>query len=140
MTIMWETMDASYFSTAEEYNREIMAVENLYSDVVYGDILPGVDLEYILESQRVKENIIIKDSNAPNRFVFQYQAHGMEPVQDGNRILFRDGEGKDVFEIDAPFVYDADGEFSTDVSVEWIYVRRSKFIGSFSSRSCKNDK
>lgn len=113
-----ETMDASYFSSAEEYIREMMAVENLYSDVVYGDILPGVDLEYILESQRVKENIIIKDSNAPNRFVFQYQAHGMEPVQDGNRILFRDGEGKDVFEIDAPFVYDADGEFSADVFVE----------------------
>ncbi|MCI6996144.1 MAG: DNRLRE domain-containing protein, partial [Eubacterium sp.] len=113
-----ESMDASYFASAEEYNREMMAVENLYSAVAYGDILPGVDLEYILESQRVKENIILKDASAPNSFVFQYQSHGMEPVQDGNRILFQDGEGKVVFEIDAPFVYDASGEFSTEVSVE----------------------
>lgn len=65
-----ETLDSDYYDAVSEKNAQRMEVENLSSNVVYEEILPGIDLEYILVSQRMKENIVIKNKEAQNSFVF----------------------------------------------------------------------
>ena len=40
--------------------QKMMTLENLTAEVIYADILPGVDLQYVVESGIIKENIIVK--------------------------------------------------------------------------------
>ena len=40
--------------------QRMMELEKLSSRIIYADVLDGVDVEYVLESQNVKENIIVK--------------------------------------------------------------------------------
>ncbi len=49
-----------------------------YQVVHYYDLWPGVNVEYIIESAAVKENIIIKDRNAANKVSFKVIGAGFE--------------------------------------------------------------
>ena len=40
---------------------KMMSLSGMRSRVVYEDILPGVDIEYILSFGNVKENILVKE-------------------------------------------------------------------------------
>ena len=44
--------------------RQIMGVPHLASEGMYEDILPGVDLHYTIEGERIKENIRLKTKEA----------------------------------------------------------------------------
>ena len=41
--------------------QKLMTLDNLSSEILYADILDGVDLQYVVESLNVKENIIVKE-------------------------------------------------------------------------------
>ena len=77
-----------------------------------------MDLEYTVQGQKLKENIIMKSPEAQNRFSFQMETDGMEIREEGNSLLFVDGDGKTVFEMQRPILYDAEGKRSEDVAVE----------------------
>lgn len=110
-----ETLDNSYYRETEEANQDAMKVNNLSSGVVYEDILPHVDIEYVLKSQELKENIILKNTEAQNEFVFQMKINGLELVEKNGQVFFEDGDGNTVFDIKKPFAYDAAGEFTDKV-------------------------
>ncbi len=44
--------------------QKLMTLEKLTSKIIYRDILDGVDLEYVIVSSNVKENIIVKSRSA----------------------------------------------------------------------------
>ena len=44
--------------------QKIMTLDKLSSKIKYADILDGTDLEYVVESVNVKENIIVKEKTA----------------------------------------------------------------------------
>lgn len=113
-----ETIDKQYLDKVKQSNEEKMKVKNLSSGVVYEEIYPNVDIEYRLESQKMKENIILKNTEAQNEFIFQFHVNGLKPEQEGQRILFKDGNGQTIFELQQLFLYDAKGECSDKVSLE----------------------
>lgn len=121
-----ETLDDSYFNKIQQANQEKMKVEGLASGVVYKEILPKVDVEYILDSQKLKENIILKSPDAQNEFTFQFQVHGMNPVKQEERILFQDGDGRTIFELQPPFVYDAEGKYADCVTLDLVQGKGKK--------------
>ena len=43
--------------------QKMMSLEKLSSKVLYKDILDGVDLEYVIDSYDIKENIIVKEKS-----------------------------------------------------------------------------
>lgn len=104
----------------EEYNREQTAVKNLTSSGIYEEILPGIDLRYILHSNAIKENIIVKNREAvsllPLSFTIDHPGLSIRKEEDGSLSLYKEEEPeKSVFTFLAPFMSDASGVVNYDV-------------------------
>jgi len=109
--------------TVAEENMEKMAVKNLVSAVTYADLFPGADLEYIVMPGKIKENIVVKSPQDGYTYTFAMDLDGLVPVKqaDGSIwIVNPEDETVPVFVIEAPYMYDADGNYSevVDLSIE----------------------
>ena len=98
-------------------------LENISSTIVYEDILDGVDIEYVVHSLNIKENIIVKERKDSYSYTFTVELNNLSAVlsEDGNvYISTEDGEIKYV--IPAPIVYDANGEYAPDSEAAYTLV------------------
>jgi len=86
----------------------------LISGVYYTEVLDHVDIEYQLISNRIKENIIVKEPLESYNFAFDLKLHGLsaELLEDGS-VALKDGEDA-LWTIPAPFAYDANGNLTDD--------------------------
>lgn len=88
------------------------------SKVLYEDVLPGVDLEYIVDPGTVKENIIVNNRTSHYEYVFMLDLSGLYPViqSDGSIIVYNEDTDAQEYELPVPFMYDSLGNISEDVT------------------------
>lgn len=85
---------------------------------VYGDIAESTDLEVIVDGTSLKENLILKDKHAQTGYVIRYDTDGLSAEQkDSHTVLLKDGD-ETAFTISAPYMTDAAGAVSEDVSLQ----------------------
>ncbi len=99
------------------------------SGAIYEDILPDVDLEYIISGGSVKENIIIKDTADSYTYTFELKLHGLVPEVDseGNILLKDETTNETQLVIPAGYMYDADGAYSDAVSYSIAHKNGKKY-------------
>lgn len=92
---------------------------NTEESVTYPNIQENIDLQYIPYSDGIKENIILKNSNATNVFNFKLTLTGLKPVaqDDGSIILQDSSSGEAKLVLPKPFMLDAKEQFSDTVSM-----------------------
>ncbi len=116
-----ETSNTRGDVSAAEYNAEQMAVPNLTSGGVYTDILPGVDIQYVLESVNLKENVILKSKTSAEQ-VLKFRVHhpGMKMTleEDGSVTIKKAQEEVTPYTFMRPYMYDSQGNTSTDVTYQ----------------------
>ncbi len=78
--------------------------------VLYRDVYPNIDFEYIADNDFLKENIIINKYGGKNSFSFIVQSPQLTPELRGNEVYFVAKDGTEVFIIPAPFMYDQTNE------------------------------
>ena len=104
----------------EKFNAEKMTVENQTSAVVYKNFLNRSDLEYVVTSNSLKENIVVYAPQSEYIYRFDLDSGGLMPAEqaDGS-IKWVDPKNPDetVFLLDAPYMYDANDNESFDVSM-----------------------
>lgn len=104
----------------EKFNAEKMTVENQTSAVVYKNFLNRSDLEYVITSNSLKENIVVYAPQSEYIYRFDLNSDGLVPAEqaDGS-IKWTDPKNPDetVFFLDAPYMYDANDNESFDVSM-----------------------
>lgn len=89
------------------------------SIVTYTDIVADVDLEYVLQGDDIKENIIVKESGGTYTYSFLLKTKGLGALLAGGAVILTDTEtGNEVYTIPAPYMYDMEGKRSEDVSYE----------------------
>ena len=88
------------------------------SKILYEEVFPGVDLEYIVDPGTVKENIIVNEKATTYQYSFALNLTGLYPVMqdDGSIIVYDQDADTKEYEIPAPFMYDALGNVSEDVA------------------------
>ncbi|MBR2906600.1 MAG: DNRLRE domain-containing protein [Clostridia bacterium] len=92
-------------------------IENISSSIVYADILDGVDLEYVLVSNSIKENIIVKEPSEAYCYTFTLQLNGLVAELEGGTVVLLDPDTDEtIYRIPAPFMYDATGNESFEAS------------------------
>ena len=67
--------------------KKATSVKHLTSEGMYEEILPGVDLHYTIQSQRLKENIRLKTAQAAEQeliFHLRYTDMEMKKEEDGS--------------------------------------------------------
>ncbi len=88
--------------------QKMMSLEKISATIVYADILDGVDLEYIVKSDYVKENIIVKERQNSYAYTFTLKLNNLDAVlnSDGSISIIEPGTDNIVYAIPAPVVYD----------------------------------
>lgn len=89
-------------------------LENISSTILYPDILDGVDIEYVVHSLNIKENIIVKERKDSYSYTFALELNNLTAVlsEDGN-VYINDNEGKTQYVIPAPVVYDSNKKYAS---------------------------
>ncbi len=106
-----------------EKDNDLTTVENLTSSVRYLDVFNDVDLEYVLQGDEVKENLILKSKNAERSFTQVFRFNGLTPVkQEDGTIALVDTEGNIVFRLERFLMVDAKGEESQAIETSFTHV------------------
>ena len=94
-----------------------LTLPNVTQEVIYEDVFTDVDLQYIVSSTGLKENIILKSESAQNSFTVNYNIGELTAeVVDSNTINLMAGD-EVVYTISAPYMTDANGEKSVAVTL-----------------------
>ena len=102
--------------------------EKLSSAVVYENVYKATDFEYILNSQGVKENLLLQSTKAPTEFTAEYKAGGLTPVAvDTQTVELRASDGTVVYTLSAPYMEDTNGETSTGVTLTLGEIKNDTF-------------
>lgn len=88
------------------------------SSIVYNNIRKNINIEYVLNGNDVKENIIVNAPCESYEYIFQITLDGLfAELSNNGEILVKDNTTKDTeYIIPAPYMYDANGTYSYDVS------------------------
>lgn len=106
--------------TVEEANEEKMRLPKLTSSVLYEDAMcGGIDVRYTVIPGKVKEDIILNQPSGFESYTMHIDAGGLMAVKlDDNSVEFRDENDEVIFTIATPYMFDAAGAESFDISVE----------------------
>ena len=100
----------------------LTTLDNIRSSVVYENILPGTDVEYVLYGKNVKENVIVKERNPGSDYTYlvSLSLTGLVPsICDNGQIdLVDPNTGDTVYFLPAPSMWDSADEFSDAVSYD----------------------
>ncbi len=118
--IVLNASDTSATYTLEADEEESIAqqvqLDKLYSTVVYPDILPGVDLQYDLMGQNIKETILVNETQTSYAYDFNISLTGLTPaMQTDGSILLNNAQGEAIYQIPTPYMTDAAGNYSDAV-------------------------
>ena len=104
----------------KKHNEEMMSADNQSSAVTFDNVFPNTDLEYIVSSGSIKENIVVYESQSEYTYSFTMDFEGLVPIThtDGSISLVEPGDYDNfVFWIEAPYMYDANNEESIDIEM-----------------------
>ena len=107
----------SIFDSEEEQLEKLKNVDNL-TKVRYNDIEDGIDLEYEIYSNNLKESIIVNSKKDSYVYSFELKLNKLTAAlnEDGSISLKDEETGEAKYIMPAPFMFDNAGELSTDVS------------------------
>ena len=87
------------------------SIARLQAENTYENVLPGVSVRYTLNSEKVKEDIILADVAALKHAKLRLPKDFDYEVTESKQLLILDkADGKVVFTMNAPYVYDAAGK------------------------------
>ena len=103
-------------------------LKNIGSKITYTDILDNTDIEFTLISTELKENIILKEKVDFNSLVYTYHLNNsLDAVQkDSKNIEVFDKDANFIFNISAPVMWDSEGNYFDDLTLEILEEKNSK--------------
>lgn len=106
----------SKFDKLETQYKKLKEIDTT-TTLLYKNALSGVDLEYVLSVNDIKENIIVRKLQDEYSYSFIYELNGLIPeLNDDGSISLKDKETLDtIYSMPAPFMVDNSGEASQDV-------------------------
>ncbi len=109
---------------------DVSKLNSLVSKAVYADVYDGVDIEYILVGNNIKENIIVKEKQDSYAFSFELELGKLSAELVNGAIILSDYDsGEKIYEIPAPYMYDANNVYSSNV--EYSLAQNGKWKYTF---------
>ena len=112
------------FDESDTKLQKLMTLDTLSSKVIYQDILDGVDLEYVVDSYDIKENIIVKKKNDSYKYTFTLKLNNLTAAlnSSGDVVISDSSTDEIVYIIPAPVVYDANDVYASSNTAEYTLV------------------
>ena len=113
---------------------DVKKLNNTVSKATYKGIYDGIDLEYILVGNNIKENIIVNKKQEEYTYSFEIKLSKLNATLENNMVVLTDSDtGEKVYEIPAPYMVDANGEYSD--KVEYTLTKDSKWKYTFTVKA-----
>lgn len=105
--------------------------------VLLHDFSNNTDLEYKVEDNRLKENIIINEKSECYEFYFELICENLNLSLSDNQhsLEFKNAEGDTLFIIPEPYMYDGNGKTSDEVYYELVPQEEGRFLLTVSASS-----
>ena len=117
------TATLSNESEITTFNNDAMAVDNQVGAVVYENVFGNDDLEYIVTTNSIKENIVVNDKQDKYIYSFDMDFGELTPIvnEDNSiRVVNPEDTEETIFYIEAPYMYDANEVESTDIEMSLV--------------------
>ena len=89
----------------------------------YSDVFPGIDYQYTVLGESLKEDIILLEETDRNTFSYLLRTDGLEAALSENQvILYEENKEEPVYFLEAPEMEDAAGEMSFGVKLSYYNV------------------
>ncbi len=100
-----------------EYDTELqkmMNLEKLSAVVTYADVFSGTDIEYVVDSWNIKENIIVKEKQESYTYSFELKLGGLVPTLNevGEIVLCDENSGDIIYIIPAIIAFDSNSSYA----------------------------
>ena len=99
---------------------EELSIKNLTQEAIYKQVYNGVDLQYIIGTDNIKENLIINSKDTEKEFTINYKVNNVNALSvDDKTIELRDKANPDktIYKIEAPVMTDAGGAVSDGITL-----------------------
>lgn len=107
-------------------NDKFTTLKNITTETLYKDVFSDVDLQYFVTTTGIKENIILKSAKAQNEFTLNYKIPNLTAKQKDDKIItLSNKDGKEIYTISAPYMYDEKGSSSTQMKIEIVKQKGS---------------
>ena len=112
--------DSAGNANGKEPLAEQLEIPHVRSSVIYEEILPDTDLQYIADGSSLKENILVKKPGGSYTYSFTIQMNRLSMVEeeDGTLAFVSTGDGSVFYRIPAMYMVDAEGHQSDAVEYE----------------------
>lgn len=134
--IKWSLKNSNKVNATKTDNNneteEKFKLKNISSGTVkYRNILEGIDVEYNIISNSIKENIVLNNKKAlEQQIIFEFNTDNlkMEKTETG-KIIFTEKNSEEVlFFFNVPYMYDAKNEMSEEIELKLEEKNGSKYI------------
>ena len=97
---------------------------------MYNNIRANTDIEYILDGNAVKENIIVRAPLSSYEYAFDLRLEGLTAsLNENGSIAIYDVDTEEAkYQIPAPYMYDASGNKSTAVEYTLIGISSGRYL------------
>ncbi len=119
--ISWSVLDIGkssiQYGEPESKSSDMKKLTGITQDVLYEDVMNGVDLQYIIAGTQVKENIILNKYSKDFSISFEYTVKNLLLQRTDGSYMFVNEKGETIFDFSSLFAYDAEGEISEDIAL-----------------------
>ena len=123
ISLNYQSAKKSYIKVDDEElnlkgNDAYLTLPDISQEVIYEDVFNDVDLQYIVSPGKLKENIILKSSEAENTFTVNYNIGELTAeIVDSQTINLKNNDDAIIYTISAPYMYDSNCVISEDVTL-----------------------
>ena len=108
-------------------DEKFTSLPNTVSTTIYKNIFNNIDAEYILNGEKIKENLILNNKTDLNEFEIEYRFKKLTPIQkDEKTIELKNKNNKIVYTITAPLMTDDNGITSDALTLTILSVKNNK--------------
>ncbi len=114
----------------KNYNNEErhIKVKNISSSITYEEIYENIDVRYINISNKLKEDIVLKNEEAQHSFLMEIDVGKLSlQLNEDNSISAVDEKGKEIYNFAAPYMIDSSDNISHSVAVELSEVKKGVY-------------
>lgn len=113
----------------DEYIEKLKIIDNK-THVLYSNIYSEIDLKYTLESNNIKEYVVINSPKDEYIYHFSLKLTGLKAklLDNGSISLYDTNTLEEQYQIPAPFMFDASNERSDNVSYELVSVKDGVYV------------
>lgn len=107
--------------------KENITKSKLHKNICYSNILDNIDLEYNIMPAKVKEAIILKNKNAVFNNISFNIVTDLELKLNDNKMIAALKNGKCIFEIETPYMVDAEFKTNNNICYELINISENEY-------------